>query len=272
MNATHKRFSRRNGQATKGGFTLIEMLVVIAIIALLASIITPSVTHALENARRVSCASNLRQIASAMLDYATQNDGEIVPFQRRTQDVGYDLSWAGVLIEQGHISAPMSDTREDIHPNSVFRCPSGRMDGLWSGHQPSFDQVFENENYMRDVNRPWPSPHDTENDGKKFVHLWYAANASTANNHWPMVRQADQHGGNPTRENNILSLTHSNKTVMFYCGVWAHNRVNNRFYPRHGNPKRNLNVVFWDGHVNTIPSRAYIVGSTDPDAYPRFRR
>ena len=59
------------------GFTLIELLVVIAIIAILAAILFPVFAKAREKARQASCSSNLKQIALAALQYATDYDGLI---------------------------------------------------------------------------------------------------------------------------------------------------------------------------------------------------
>ncbi|CAN5845038.1 hypothetical protein BH11PLA1_BH11PLA1_14190 [soil metagenome] len=69
-------FSRRTG------FTLIELLVVIAIIALLVGILLPSLAKARDEAKRVVCMSNMKQIGTAMHLYA--ND-----FKEKVWESGY---------------------------------------------------------------------------------------------------------------------------------------------------------------------------------------
>lgn len=56
------------------GFTLIELLVVIAIIAILAAILFPVFAQAREQARRITCTSNIRQLSNAWLMYAQDYD------------------------------------------------------------------------------------------------------------------------------------------------------------------------------------------------------
>lgn len=60
-------------------FTLVELLVVIAVIALLMSILVPALAAAKAQTRQVVCKSNIRQLVLANLGYAGENDGRFVP-------------------------------------------------------------------------------------------------------------------------------------------------------------------------------------------------
>jgi len=59
------------------GFTLVELLIVIGIIALLIALLLPALIAARANARRAACLSNLHQIGIAIHNYATDYDGRI---------------------------------------------------------------------------------------------------------------------------------------------------------------------------------------------------
>jgi prepilin-type N-terminal cleavage/methylation domain-containing protein/prepilin-type processing-associated H-X9-DG protein len=71
------RHTQATGTKRPRGFTLVELLVVIGIIALLISILLPSLTRARESANRVKCLSNMRQIVGAMMAFAAENKGRM---------------------------------------------------------------------------------------------------------------------------------------------------------------------------------------------------
>ncbi|MGA2916838.1 MAG: type II secretion system protein [Sedimentisphaerales bacterium] len=64
-------------KAKKTGFTLVELLVVISIIALLLAVLVPAMKRAKEIARRIVCSSQLRQVGIGMRAYASSYDGQL---------------------------------------------------------------------------------------------------------------------------------------------------------------------------------------------------
>ncbi len=102
MNASFRQTHRA------AGFTLVELLVVIGIIALLASMLLPALAGARRKASQIKCLSNLRQVSLALNLYATDHDGEY-PVRRRVPD-----AWPAKLLP--YFKDP-----------AVIWCPSDRM-------------------------------------------------------------------------------------------------------------------------------------------------
>lgn len=65
------------GRTPNSGFTLLELLIVIAIIAMLAALLAPSISKARMQAEQVVCASNMRQCYQLCLFYAQDHNGAL---------------------------------------------------------------------------------------------------------------------------------------------------------------------------------------------------
>lgn len=137
-----------------GGFTLVELLVVIAVIALLMAILLPALSKARIQAKRIICLSGLKQLCMAWLAYADNNDGKIVnggqppsntnppvtePYWctsfNTPADPGYDWSWKVFLDYPGILT--YEQRIEKLKKGALFRycnnvksyrCPEAEKD------------------------------------------------------------------------------------------------------------------------------------------------
>jgi prepilin-type N-terminal cleavage/methylation domain-containing protein/prepilin-type processing-associated H-X9-DG protein len=125
------------------GFTLVELLVVIGIIALLISILLPALAKARRAAVSATCLSQLHQISVACLNYAYTNSNYLQLYQINLPDGGYRLLQYSydpqgvptVNVKDGTISAYLNIN--SFGALKVFECPALQGSGIPGPQPPS---------------------------------------------------------------------------------------------------------------------------------------
>ncbi len=135
-----------NRPTAKSGFTLIEVLVVIAIIGVLVALIMPAVQSAREAARRTQCLNNLKQHGIALNTYITSNDALPIGYISWSSSSGVAPGWAwsaAILpqLEQGptyssiNIKLPIDfpdNVTARTATQAILICPSDRQTGVFT--------------------------------------------------------------------------------------------------------------------------------------------
>ena len=99
------------------GFTLVELLVVIGIIAVLAGLLMPVFSRARDQARKTKCLANLRSIGQELFNYANANRDRLP-----------NGNPPGVWGDAGMADPVMVRFSEDLRAAGVFHCPNDRND------------------------------------------------------------------------------------------------------------------------------------------------
>ncbi|MGN6724684.1 MAG: type II secretion system protein [Tepidisphaeraceae bacterium] len=265
------------------GFTLVELLVVIGIIALLISILLPALNRARQAANAIKCASNMRQIGQALTLYHIDSQGKLIPFLVTTGTTGgtqwpAGYFWANQLVALKYIKAPMgvaAGTGALNQLSAVFTCPVGN-DTLISGEGAvatdypgsGINLQLRAHNYSADAG-------NVVNDSTNRVGVHYMLNArkdaSTNPNNttsadvilapFQNYENSKKYISDPNYQRRLTAIHDAATMVeMIEGNSYEINRVSRlaaRHNMRRGAINGYTNILFFDGHVAAFPTQPF---------------
>lgn len=110
--------SERSSLRSICGFTLVELLVCILILAILVVLIFPTASRAIKQAQTTKCVGNQKQVLAGILLYANDNDGQLPHYQLSGDSGSY--WWTTIL--------PYLNLRSNASVTRTFRCPAAEKD------------------------------------------------------------------------------------------------------------------------------------------------
>jgi prepilin-type N-terminal cleavage/methylation domain-containing protein/prepilin-type processing-associated H-X9-DG protein len=195
------------GRLARRGFTIIELLVVMAVISILLGIILPVLPKVRDSARRVGCGSNQRQIGISMETYKG-DDKQKYPTARYMPD-----PWITQLDEVDSLNKAM---RNYIEPDSeVYHCP---------GDSEVFDVEYTDED--GDIAKGGSSyKFTTALSGRTFEESWFHARLNWQPTEHPVLQDYDgtdleYHTSEPDGETAIVNpgFFHRARNILFVDG------------------------------------------------------
>jgi prepilin-type N-terminal cleavage/methylation domain-containing protein/prepilin-type processing-associated H-X9-DG protein len=218
------------------GFTLIELLVVIAIISILAAILFPVFARAREKARQTTCASNLKQLGLAIIQY-TQD-----------YDESYPGAWKGI---NGNTSnSTRTEWEENIYSYvksaNVYDCP----DSITHIFADSTNiQANNPDTYKTTTDYAYNDLYvGTENIGVPSSGDGYGANDAQLTAPADTILLTEANGSLPAARDDTWTASLTDFAGTDYNGnTWTGNAIATpNVYPWH---TAGSNILWYDGHV-----------------------